>query len=128
MARLKGTIGFGNDDKGVEIIVPADGRHLEDEDEGFLRGLLGDGDSTESEVPDAIAEEEQFAAELEQTQTAEVIVPPDAPMERKKGFFGRMLEKIGIGDDVEGGKEGDLDPTDPTLPGSPTDPESSERF
>ena len=127
MARLKGTIGFGNDDKGVEIIVPADGRHLEDEDEGFLRGLLGDGDSTESEVPDAIAEEEQFAAELEQTQTAEVIVPPDAPMERKKGFFGRMLEKIGIGDDVEGGKEGDLDPTDPRYR-DPTDPESSERF
>ncbi len=127
MDRLKGRIGLGDGgQEGVKILVPADGRHLEDDEDekGFLRGLLGDSENAEEETPDPIIEPEERADEPDATHTAEVIVPADAPIGRKKGFFGRMFEKIGLGDDAEGG---DIDAEDPRYR-DPSNPESIERY
>jgi hypothetical protein len=51
--------------------------------------------------------------------TSEVSIPDDAPTPPKKGFFRRMLEKVGVGDN-EGGEYESADPKyrDPSNPDS----------
>jgi len=86
---------------------------------------------SESDLEDAAAGEESRSLQgapgtgEEQPATAargagEVVIPDDAPAPPRKGFLGRMLEKVGVGDN-EGGEYESADEKYK----DPTDPESS---
>ncbi|MGQ0657189.1 MAG: outer membrane protein assembly factor BamE domain-containing protein [Chromatiales bacterium] len=53
-------------------------------------------------------------------KTTEVVIPNDAPPPPQKGFFGRLLEKVGVGDNESGEYESaDTRYKDPSNPDSP---------
>jgi len=84
----------------------------DDEESDGVQARTDEESGTGEEATDP---EDEFAEEDQEDE--EVVIPEDAPTKReKKGFFGRLLEKVGLNDDKSGGEYKGEDPSyrDPT--------------
>ena len=85
-------------------------------------------DSRDDEDDEAAFDEDEDDLELvAEADATSVTVPEDAPPEKKKGFFKRLVDSVGLGaDEDEDDDEADYDPGDPKYR-DPSDPDNQIR-
>jgi len=119
LGRIADSMPFTGDDAEVQSADAA----RQDKEDGSATAALPD-DESDEDLLEGEAEEDELIADA---KTNAVTVPEGAPPKKKKGFFSRIVDSVGLGADEDDADDDDDVNQDDRRYRDPTDPDNINR-